>query len=98
MVKYCHWTTLLISKQNQEDEQSDKSDNEKSNEKEDQEKQKETIELIYTIFTSNSKPLDNIKANKKEIILNSKLICWFYYDIFRRTFNKKLGKKAKYSY
>ncbi|KAG9291500.1 hypothetical protein G9A89_021919 [Geosiphon pyriformis] len=35
VVKCCHWTTPLVSKQNQEKEQSDKSDDNKSNEEED---------------------------------------------------------------
>ncbi|KAG9296286.1 hypothetical protein G9A89_014878 [Geosiphon pyriformis] len=96
VVKCYHWTTSLATKQNQEKEQSDESDDNKSDNK-DQEKPKETVELIYTIFTSNGKPLDNVKADKKEIIVNGKLICWPYYDILR-TFDRKPGKKAKYSY
>ncbi|KAG9301830.1 hypothetical protein G9A89_004509 [Geosiphon pyriformis] len=54
--------------QNQKNEQLDELNNEESDDKEDQEEQKETAKLIYTIFTSNSKPLDNVKANKKEIL------------------------------
>ncbi|KAG9300927.1 hypothetical protein G9A89_004985 [Geosiphon pyriformis] len=98
VVKCHHWTTPPVSKQNQEEEQSDESDNEKSDEEEKQEEQKETVEFAYTIFTSNGKLLDNIKADKKEIIVNDKLICWPYYDILRRTFEKKPDKKAKYSF
>ncbi|KAG9293413.1 hypothetical protein G9A89_009137 [Geosiphon pyriformis] len=63
-----------------------------------QEEPEETAKLAYTIFTSNGKPLDNVKADKEEIMVNGKLICWPYYDILRRTFDKKPGKKAKYSY
>ncbi|KAG9302190.1 hypothetical protein G9A89_020624 [Geosiphon pyriformis] len=69
-----------------------------SDEKEEQEEQEKTVELAYTTFTSNSKPLDNVKANKEGIIVNGKLICWPYYDIHRRTFERKPGKKAKYSF
>ncbi|KAG9307182.1 hypothetical protein G9A89_017010 [Geosiphon pyriformis] len=87
-----------LPKQNQEDEQSDESDDNESDDKEDQKKQKETTKLAYIIFTSNGKSLDNIKANKKRIMVNGKLICWFYYDILSKTFDKKSGKKAKYSY
>ncbi|KAG9304253.1 hypothetical protein G9A89_019815 [Geosiphon pyriformis] len=47
--------------QNQEEEQSDKSNDD----------EKETAELTYTIFTSNNKPLDNVKANKEEIMQNT---------------------------
>ncbi|KAG9306130.1 hypothetical protein G9A89_016034 [Geosiphon pyriformis] len=97
VVKCCYWTTPPVTQQNQEEEQSDESDDNESNDK-DQEEQKETVELAYTIFTSNSKPLDNVKADKKGIMVNGKLICWPYYDIFRRIFDKKPGKKAKYSY
>ncbi|KAG9295577.1 hypothetical protein G9A89_003880 [Geosiphon pyriformis] len=93
-----HWTTPPAPKQNQEEKQSDESDNEESDEEEEQEEQEETAELVYTTFTSNDKPLDNVKANKKEIIVNGKLICWPYYDILRRTFERKPGKKAKYSF
>ncbi|KAG9287788.1 hypothetical protein G9A89_017383 [Geosiphon pyriformis] len=67
-------------------------------EEEEQEEQEETAELAYTIFTSNGKPLDNIKADKEGIIVNGKLICWPYYNMLRRTFDRKPGKKAKYSY
>ncbi|KAG9299275.1 hypothetical protein G9A89_013923 [Geosiphon pyriformis] len=97
VIKSCHWTTPSVSKQNQEKKQSDESDDDESNNK-DQEEQKETAELVYTIFTSNGKPLDNVKANKEEIMINGKLICWLYYDIFRKTFDRKLSKKTKYSY
>ncbi|KAG9299132.1 hypothetical protein G9A89_020445 [Geosiphon pyriformis] len=76
-------------------EQLDELDDEESNEKKDQE---ETVELTYIIFISNSKPLNNIKADRKKIIVNNKLICWPYYDIFKRIFDRKSGKKAKYSY
>ncbi|KAG9293040.1 hypothetical protein G9A89_016402 [Geosiphon pyriformis] len=55
------------TKQNQEKKQSDESDNDESNNK-DQEKQEETVELAYTIFTSNGKPLDNVKADKEGIM------------------------------
>ncbi|KAG9286204.1 hypothetical protein G9A89_014190 [Geosiphon pyriformis] len=95
MVKCHYWTTSLVPKQNQEEEQSDKLDNDKSNKEKNQE---ETAEFTYTIFTSNSKPLANVKANKKGIIVNDKLICWLYYDILRKTFDRKPNKKAKYSY
>ncbi|KAG9298524.1 hypothetical protein G9A89_018883 [Geosiphon pyriformis] len=95
MVKCHYWTTLLVLKQSQKKKQLDESDNKKSEKKD---KQEETTELAYTIFTSNSKPLDNVKADKKRIMVNGKLICWPYYDILRKTFDKKPGKKAKYSY
>ncbi|KAG9294818.1 hypothetical protein G9A89_008510 [Geosiphon pyriformis] len=98
VVKCCYWTIPPVSKQNQEEEQSDKSDNDKSNGEKNQEEQEKTAELAYTIFTSNGKPLDNIKADKEEIMVNGKLICWPYYDILRKTFDRKPGKKAKYSY
>ncbi|KAG9303105.1 hypothetical protein G9A89_005063 [Geosiphon pyriformis] len=94
----CELTIRCVSKQNQEEEQSDESDNDKSNDEEDQEKPEETAELAYTIFTNNGKPLDNVKADKEGIMVNGKLICWPYYNIFKRTFDKKPGKKAKYSY
>ncbi|KAG9305248.1 hypothetical protein G9A89_001510 [Geosiphon pyriformis] len=97
VIKCHYWTTPPIPKQNQKKEQSDESDDDESNDK-DQEKQEETVELTYTIFTSNEKPLDNIKTDKEGIIVNGKLICWPYYNIFRKTFNRKPGKKAKYSY
>ncbi|KAG9305984.1 hypothetical protein G9A89_009308 [Geosiphon pyriformis] len=84
--------------ENQEEEQSEESDDKKSDNKEKQEKQKETAKLVYTTFTSNGKPLDNVKADRKGIIVNSKLICWPYYDILRRTFDQKPNKKAKYCY
>ncbi|KAG9289411.1 hypothetical protein G9A89_007972 [Geosiphon pyriformis] len=74
------------------------SDDDESDEKKDQEEQEKTAKLVYIIFTSNGKPLDNIKADKEEIMINDKLICWPYYDILRRTFDRKPGKKAKYSY
>ncbi|KAG9302210.1 hypothetical protein G9A89_020644 [Geosiphon pyriformis] len=86
------------TKQNQEDEQSEESDDEESDKEDEQEEQEETAELAYTIFTSNGKPLDNVKADREGIIVNGKLICWLYYDILRRTFDQKPGKKAKYSY
>ncbi|KAG9306667.1 hypothetical protein G9A89_004214 [Geosiphon pyriformis] len=76
VVKCYYWTTLLILKQSQEEKQSDKSDDEKSEKDNKQEEQKETTELAYTIFTSNSKPLDNVKADKEGIMINGKLICW----------------------
>ncbi|KAG9294416.1 hypothetical protein G9A89_001921 [Geosiphon pyriformis] len=98
VVKCHYWTTPPVPKQNQEEEQSNELDNEESNEEEKQEEQKETAELAYTTFTSNDKPLDNVKADKEGIILNCKLICWPYYDILRRTFERKPGKKAKYSF
>ncbi|KAG9297952.1 hypothetical protein G9A89_018780 [Geosiphon pyriformis] len=97
VVKCHYWTTPPVTKQNQEEEQSNESDDDESDDK-NQKEQEETAELAYTIFTSNSKPLDNVKANKEKIIINGKLICWPYYDIFKRTFDKKPGKKAKYSY
>ncbi|KAG9300062.1 hypothetical protein G9A89_018339 [Geosiphon pyriformis] len=98
VVKCHHWTTPSATKKNQEDEQSEESDNEESDEENEQEEQKETAELVYTTFTSNGKPLDNVKANREGIIVNGKLICWPYYNILRRTFDQKPGKKAKYSY
>ncbi|KAG9304992.1 hypothetical protein G9A89_007395 [Geosiphon pyriformis] len=69
MVKCYYWTTPLVLKQSQEEEQSDKSDDDESEEKDEQ---KETVELVYTIFTSNGKPLDNIKADKKKSCLARK--------------------------
>ncbi|KAG9299059.1 hypothetical protein G9A89_020372 [Geosiphon pyriformis] len=96
IVKCYYWTTPSIPKQNQKKEQSDKLDNDKSDEKKDQEEQKKTVELTYTIFTSNDKLLNNIKADKEEIMINGKLICWLYYNILKKTFDKKPGKKAKY--
>ncbi|KAG9284512.1 hypothetical protein G9A89_014116 [Geosiphon pyriformis] len=97
--KLCELTIRCGEKpiQNQEEEQSDKSNDNESND-EDQEEQKKTAELTYTIFTSNDKPLNNVKADKEEIMINGKLICWPYYDIFRRIFDRKPSKKAKYSY
>ncbi|KAG9304230.1 hypothetical protein G9A89_019792 [Geosiphon pyriformis] len=97
VIKCCHWTTPPVLKQNQEEEQSDESDDDESDD-EDQKEQEETAELAYTIFTSNCKPLDNIKADKEGIMVNGKLICWPYYNILKRIFDKKPGKKAKYSY
>ncbi|KAG9289293.1 hypothetical protein G9A89_007854 [Geosiphon pyriformis] len=91
-------TTPPILKQSQKKKQSDESDDEESDKEDKQEEQKETAELVYTIFTNNSKPLDNIKANKEKIMVNDKLICWPYYDILRKIFDRKPGKKAKYSY
>ncbi|KAG9303517.1 hypothetical protein G9A89_018413 [Geosiphon pyriformis] len=98
VIKYHHWTTPPVFKQNQEEKQSDESNNNESNDEEDQKEQKETTELTYTIFTSNNKPLNNIKADKEKIMVNGKLICWPYYDILRRIFNEKPGKKAKYNW
>ncbi|KAG9297202.1 hypothetical protein G9A89_019483 [Geosiphon pyriformis] len=95
VVKCRHWTTPPVSKQSPEKNELDKSDDEESEEKEEQE---ETAKLTYTIFISNDKPLDNVKADKEGIIVNGKLICWPYYDMLRRTFDRKPGKKAKYSY
>ncbi|KAG9304254.1 hypothetical protein G9A89_019816 [Geosiphon pyriformis] len=94
----CELIIRCISKQNQKEKQLDESNNNESNEEEDQKEQKKTAELAYTIFTSNGKLLDNVKANKEGIMVNGKVICWPYYDILRRTFNRKPGKKAKYSY
>ncbi|KAG9294814.1 hypothetical protein G9A89_008506 [Geosiphon pyriformis] len=98
VVKCCYWTISPTPKQNQEEKQSEESDDEESDEEEEQEKQEETAELVYTTFTSNGKPLDNVKANRERIIVNGKLICWPYYDILRRTFDQKPSKKAKYHY
>ncbi|KAG9307171.1 hypothetical protein G9A89_016999 [Geosiphon pyriformis] len=95
VVKCRHWTTPLVPKWSPEENESDESDDEESEEEEEQEK---TAELAYTIFTSNGKPLDNVKADKEGIIVNGKLICWPYYNMLRRTFDKNPGKKAKYSY
>ncbi|KAG9305208.1 hypothetical protein G9A89_010716 [Geosiphon pyriformis] len=95
VVKYCHWTTPLVLKQNQEEKQLNESDDDKSDKKKDQKEQEKTAELTYTIFTSNGKPLDNVKADKKGIIINGKLICWSYYNILKRTFDRKPDKKAK---
>ncbi|KAG9288323.1 hypothetical protein G9A89_021354 [Geosiphon pyriformis] len=97
VVKCCHWTTSPATKQNQEEKQSNESDDDESDD-ENQEEPEKTAELTYTIFTSNGKPLDNVKADKKRIMVNDKVICWFYYDILRRTFDRKPSKKAKYSY
>ncbi|KAG9284372.1 hypothetical protein G9A89_023629 [Geosiphon pyriformis] len=88
VVKYHHWTIFLVSKQNQEDKQLDKLDDD----------EKETAKLTYIIFISNGKPLDNVKADREKIIVNNKLICWPYYDILRKIFDRKLDKKTKYSY
>ncbi|KAG9290732.1 hypothetical protein G9A89_011695 [Geosiphon pyriformis] len=52
VVKYCHWTTPPISKQNQEEEQLDELDNNENNKKKDQEEQKKTAKFAYTIFTN----------------------------------------------
>ncbi|KAG9305308.1 hypothetical protein G9A89_007803 [Geosiphon pyriformis] len=98
VVKYRHWTTPSAPKQSQEKKQSNKSDDNESDDKKNQEEQKKTAELTYIIFTSNGKPLDNVKADKEKIIVNGKLICWFYYDILKKIFDRKPGKKAKYSY
>ncbi|KAG9288410.1 hypothetical protein G9A89_015616 [Geosiphon pyriformis] len=98
VVKCCYWTTSPIPKQNQKENQSKESNDEESDDEEKQEEQEETAEPAYTTFTSNDKPLDNIKADRKRIIVNSKLICWPYYDILRRTFDQKPSKKAKYHY
>ncbi|KAG9287806.1 hypothetical protein G9A89_017401 [Geosiphon pyriformis] len=98
VIKCRHWTTPPVPKQSPEENELDKSDDEKSEEEKKQKEQEETAELAYTIFTSNDKPLDNVKADKEEIIVNDKLICWLYYNMLRRTFNRKPGKKAKYSY
>ncbi|KAG9290725.1 hypothetical protein G9A89_011688 [Geosiphon pyriformis] len=86
VVKCHYWTTPLVPKQSPEENESDKSDDKKSEKEEEQE---ETAELTYTIFTSNGKPLDNVKADKEGIIINSKLICWSYYNMLRRIFNRK---------
>ncbi|KAG9288275.1 hypothetical protein G9A89_021306 [Geosiphon pyriformis] len=98
VVKCCHWTTPPVPKQSPKENESDESDNEESKEKEKQKEQKETAKLAYTIFTNNDKPLDNVKADKEGIIVNGKLICWPYYNMLRRTFDRKPDKKAKYSY
>ncbi|KAG9294724.1 hypothetical protein G9A89_008203 [Geosiphon pyriformis] len=82
VIKCQHWTTFPVLKQNQEEEQSDESNDNKSD-NEDQEEQEETAKLL----------LNNIKADKKRIIVNGKLICWPYYDIFRRIFDRKPSKK-----
>ncbi|KAG9306334.1 hypothetical protein G9A89_018217 [Geosiphon pyriformis] len=85
VVKCHYWTTSPVTKQNQEEKQSDESDDDENNDKEDQEEQKKTVELTYTIFTSNSKPLDNVKANKEEIMPNIAIgdmvlkFCLIYY-------------------
>ncbi|KAG9300118.1 hypothetical protein G9A89_000858 [Geosiphon pyriformis] len=98
VVKCCHWTTPPVPKQSLEENESDESDDKESEEKKEQKEQEETAELAYTIFTSNGKPLNNVKADKEGIIVNGKLICWPYYNMLRRTFDRKPGKKAKYSY
>ncbi|KAG9299318.1 hypothetical protein G9A89_013966 [Geosiphon pyriformis] len=69
------YTIIVVPKQNQE-KQSNESDNDESNNEKDQEKSEKTAELTYTIFTSNGKPLDNVKADKKEIIHGSCAWCW----------------------
>ncbi|KAG9294460.1 hypothetical protein G9A89_001965 [Geosiphon pyriformis] len=97
IVKCSHWTTPPVNKQNQEKKQLDELDDEESNKEKEQEEQKETAELIYTTFTNNGKPLDNVKADKEGIIVNGKLICWPYYDILRKTFDQKPDKKANTS-
>ncbi|KAG9289253.1 hypothetical protein G9A89_007498 [Geosiphon pyriformis] len=74
VVKYYYWTTLSVPKQNQEKKQLDESDNNESDKEKDQKEQEKTAEFIYTIFTNNNKSLDKIKADKKEIIVNGKLI------------------------
>ncbi|KAG9302205.1 hypothetical protein G9A89_020639 [Geosiphon pyriformis] len=89
VVKCYHWTTPPVPKQSPEENESDESDDKESEEEKEQEEQKETAELAYTIFTSNGKPLDNVKADKEEIIVNGKLICWSYYDMLRKTFDRK---------
>ncbi|KAG9289415.1 hypothetical protein G9A89_007976 [Geosiphon pyriformis] len=91
--KLCELTIRCEPRKKQSNESNDDETN-----NEDQKEPEETAELAYIIFTSNDKPLDNVKANKEGIIVNDKLICWPYYDIFRRTFDRKPGKKAKYSY
>ncbi|KAG9298550.1 hypothetical protein G9A89_018909 [Geosiphon pyriformis] len=68
VVKCHYWTTPPVFKQDQKKKQSDKSDDNESNKEKNQKEQKETAKLIYTIFTSNSKPLNNIKADKEEIM------------------------------
>ncbi|KAG9301527.1 hypothetical protein G9A89_008379 [Geosiphon pyriformis] len=94
----CGEKSIVVNTQaNQKEKQSDESDDDKSD-NEDQEKQEKTVELAYTIFTSNGKPLDNVKADKEKIMVNGKLICWPYYNIFRKTFDRKPSKKAKYNY
>ncbi|KAG9299057.1 hypothetical protein G9A89_020370 [Geosiphon pyriformis] len=98
VVKCCYWTTPPVPKQSPEENESDESDDEENEKEEEQEEQEETAEFAYTIFTSNGKPLDNVKADKEGIIVNGKLICWPYYDMLRRTFDRKPGKKAKYNY
>ncbi|KAG9290592.1 hypothetical protein G9A89_006326 [Geosiphon pyriformis] len=70
VVKCHHWTTPPIPKQSPEENESDESDDEESKEEEEQEEQEKTAELAYTIFTSNGKPMDNVKADKKGIIKN----------------------------
>ncbi|KAG9287068.1 hypothetical protein G9A89_023033 [Geosiphon pyriformis] len=89
VVKCRHWTTPPVPKQSPEENESDESDDEESEEEEKQKEQEKTAELAYTIFISNGKPLDNVKADKKGIIVNDKLICWPYYDMLRRTFDRK---------
>ncbi|KAG9286926.1 hypothetical protein G9A89_001164 [Geosiphon pyriformis] len=67
VVKCYYKTTPPVSKQNSEEKQLNES-NDKSDKKKDQEEQKKTAKLAYTIFISNDKLLDNIKANKEKII------------------------------
>ncbi|KAG9284336.1 hypothetical protein G9A89_007491 [Geosiphon pyriformis] len=93
VVKCYHWTTSSVLKQSQEEEQSDESDDEENDEEDEQKEQEETAKLAYTIFTSNDKPLDNVKADKERIMVNGKLICWPYYNILRRTFDQSLARK-----
>ncbi|KAG9294467.1 hypothetical protein G9A89_001972 [Geosiphon pyriformis] len=71
MVKCHYWTTLPVPKQNQEKEQLNESNNDESNKEENQEEQKKTVKLAYTIFTNNSKPLNNVKTDKKRIMQNT---------------------------
>ncbi|KAG9288695.1 hypothetical protein G9A89_004314 [Geosiphon pyriformis] len=75
VVKCYHWTTSSVIKQNQEEKQSNKSDDNKNDEEKDQKEQEKTAKFVYTIFTSNSKLLKNVKVNKKKIMVNDKLIC-----------------------
>ncbi|KAG9297389.1 hypothetical protein G9A89_009473 [Geosiphon pyriformis] len=67
----CELTIRCATKQNQEDEQLEESDDKKSNEKDEQDEQEETAELAYTTFTSNGKPLNNVKADREGIIPNT---------------------------
>ncbi|KAG9306203.1 hypothetical protein G9A89_016107 [Geosiphon pyriformis] len=63
----CKLTIRCVPKQNQKKEQSNESDDDESDDK-DQEKQEETAKLAYTIFISNGKPLNNVKADKERIM------------------------------